>query len=145
LGEAITLRLLAIPCGLPRDLTELAEILARENPALLARLEYHGMDIDPELLAKAQDFTHNCVIPRTFHLGNALLRESFPSGPFHAIVSTGLNEFLDDSQIAEFFRNIYEALAPGGPSSRVAPSGSRAANSDASVRARHPLSRTGRT
>jgi hypothetical protein len=109
-----TLRLLAIPCGLPRDLNELAEILAKENLALLSRLEYRGMDIDPELLAKARDFTKDCPIAHDFHQGNALLRENFPAGPFVCVVSTGLNEFLDPLQIGEFFRNVHGVLAPGG-------------------------------
>jgi cyclopropane fatty-acyl-phospholipid synthase-like methyltransferase len=92
----------------------LAQILGKEKPSLLGRVEYHGMDIDPELLAKAEDFTKDCPIPRHFHHGNALLLESFPPGPFTCFVSTGLNEFLDSTQIIEFFRNVHEVLAPGG-------------------------------
>ena len=109
------LRILAIPCGLPRDLTELAERLARENPALLSRLEYHGMDLDEELLGKAREFTAGCGVPKMeFHHGNALLAETFPPGPFHFVVSTGLNEFLEARELECFYRNVYEVLAPGG-------------------------------
>jgi hypothetical protein len=42
------------------------------------------------------------------------LAETFPSGPFHCVVSTGLNEFLDSSELAVFFCNVFERLAPGG-------------------------------
>ena len=110
------LRFLAIPCGLPRDLTELAATLARENPALLARLEYYGMDIDPELLQLADRFTTGCGVPRrTFVRGNALLADNFPAvGGFHAIVSTGLGEFLKTPELEVFYRNVHAALAPGG-------------------------------
>jgi len=109
------LRVLAIPCGLPRDLTEMAAALARENAQLLARIEYHGMDIDPKLLARAREFTAGCPVGSIeFHQGNALLRETFPPPPFHYIVSTGLNEFLERDQLEAFYQNVYDVLAPGG-------------------------------
>jgi SAM-dependent methyltransferase len=112
--DASPLHLLAIPCGLPRDLNELAKILQRENPALLARVEYTGMDIDPELLRLAADFTAGCPVPLHFLQGNALLRETFPAGRFHCVVSTGLNEFLEAPQLAQFFGNVNDLLVPGG-------------------------------
>jgi SAM-dependent methyltransferase/uncharacterized membrane protein YhaH (DUF805 family) len=112
--DASPLRLLAIPCGLPRDLNELVKVLQRENPALLPRVEYTGMDIDPELLRLAADFTKDCPVPRHFQQGNAMLRETFPAGHFHCVVSTGLNEFLEAPQLAEFFDNVHDLLVPGG-------------------------------
>jgi SAM-dependent methyltransferase len=109
------LRVLAIPCGLPRDLTELAATLTNENPALLARLEYHGMDIDPKLLQLAERFTADAGVPRrVFHRGNALRAADFPPGGFHAIVSTGLGEFLQTPELETFYRNVHAALRPGG-------------------------------
>lgn len=110
------LRWLAIPCGLPRDHTELAATLAQENPALLARMEYYGMDIDPELLKLAGEFTAGSGIPRrVFVQGNALLADNYPAvGGFHAIVSTGLGEFLKTPELEVFYRNVHAALAPGG-------------------------------
>jgi len=113
--EVAPLRVLAIPCGLPRDLTEMAAAVAHENPQLLTRIEYHGMDIDPGLLARAREFTAACPVrSKEFHEGNALLRETFPPGPFHFVVSTGLVEFLERDQLACFFRNVHDVLAPGG-------------------------------
>jgi len=112
------LRVLAIFCGLPRDLVEMAESLARDNPPLLARLEYHGMDIDPELLARAREFTAGCPVrSKEFHQGNALLPETFPLGPFHFVVSTGLVEFLERDQLERFFQNVHDVLAPAERSS----------------------------
>ena len=109
------LRVLALPCGLPRDLTELAATLKIENPALLARMEYWGMDIDPELLKLADSFTKETGVPRrVFHQGNALIAADFPPGNFHAIVSTGLGEFLKTPELEVFYRNVHHALAPGG-------------------------------
>jgi SAM-dependent methyltransferase len=113
------LRMLAIPCGLPRDLTELAATLRAENPALLARIHYTGMDIDPELLRLAEDFTHaasrqNGIARREFVRGNALLAADYPRGRFHAVISTGLGEFLKDDELEVFYRNVHAVLRPGG-------------------------------
>lgn len=109
------LRVLAIPCGLPRDLTELAATLRADNPALLARLDYTGMDIDPELLRLAEEFTRDCgVARRRFVHGNALLATDYPERGFHAVVSTGLGEFLKTPELEAFYRNVHAVLRPGG-------------------------------
>jgi len=109
------LRVLAIPCGLPRDLTDLADVLRKDDPALLDRIAYHGLDVDPDLLKLAEQFTSSAPIPlKQFHQGNALLPETYPAGPFHCVVSTGLNEFLEVPQLEIFFRNVNERLVPGG-------------------------------
>jgi hypothetical protein len=109
------LRVLSIPCGLPRDLTLLAQTLLEERPDLLQRIEYHGMDIDDELLRLAEQFTASTPIPvKQYHQGNALWAETFPYGPFHFVVSTGLNEFLERDELEVFFRNVFDRLAPGG-------------------------------
>jgi hypothetical protein len=122
------LRVLAIPCGLPRDLTLLAATLQGEDPRLLERIEYHGMDLDDELLALAQEFTAAAPVPvRRFHQGNALLAETFPPGPFHCVVSTGLNEFLEVSQLEVFFPTCSTASSPAARSTPARPKRSRAA------------------
>ncbi len=83
--------------------------------ALLDRIEYHGMDVDGDLLRLAEEFTRSAPVPlKQFHQGNALLGETYPAGPFHFVVSTGLNEFLVDSQLEIFFRNVHKRLVPGG-------------------------------
>jgi hypothetical protein len=109
------LRVLAVPCGLPRELMVLAEILQRESPELLARVEYHGLDLDGELLKLAERFTATTPVPvMRFHHGNALRAETFPPGAYHCVVSTGLNEFLERSELQVFFGNVFRRLAPGG-------------------------------
>jgi hypothetical protein len=109
------LRVLAVPCGLPRDLTVLAEILQPESPDLLERPEYHGLDLDSEVVRLAEQFTARTPVPvKRFHEGNALRAETFPPGEFHFVVSTGLNEFLELSELQVFFRNVFQRLAPGG-------------------------------
>jgi hypothetical protein len=110
-----SVRWLAVPCGIPRDLTELAQTLREENPGLLDRLDYYGMDLDPELLKLAEEFASGCPVRSMhFHCGNALRAEQFPPVAFQAIVSTGLGEFLTDDEIRCFYRNVHAALAKGG-------------------------------
>jgi hypothetical protein len=114
-GTEGELRVLAVPCGLPRDVTELATTLRRESPALLARVDYTGMDIDPEVLRLADEFTRDCGVPRRrFVRGNALERTAYPACGFHAVVSTGLGEFLETFELEQFYRNVHAVLRPGG-------------------------------
>ncbi len=114
-AEVAPLRWLAVPCGIPRDLAEVAARLEAEAPGVLRRLAYCGMDLDPELLAIAREFTRAVPVPVLgFHLGNALVAEHYPPGPFHVVVSTGLGEFLSDAELRYFYRNVHTVLAPGG-------------------------------
>ena len=109
------LRVLAVPCGIPRDILDLARTLRRERPNLLARLEYHGLDIDPQLLDLARTLMHQTAVASThFHPGNALIRGDYPGTGFHVIVSTGLGEFLRDEELAGFYTIVYDRLEPGG-------------------------------
>lgn len=105
-------RMLAVPCGLPRDLLDLAAALP---PDERARIDYHGLDIDPGLLRLAATFTAGTgVAARAFHHGDALRAGDYPRHDFDVIVSTGLGEFLDDAQLARFYAAVHAALAPGG-------------------------------
>ena len=109
------IRILAVPCGIPRDLLELATSLGNDAPSLLNRLEYHGMDVALEALCDAQRATADCpVASRQFHRGDALCAEDYPSGRFDCVISTGLGEFLDDEELTEFYARVYHVLAPGG-------------------------------
>ncbi len=112
------LRVLAVPCGIPRDLVELSRALAATRPELLGRLEYHGMDLDPEVIDLATSLTRACGVraagfPR-FHQGDALSRADYPQRTFHVVLSTGLGEFLDDDELGTFYGHVYHALEPGG-------------------------------
>lgn len=105
------LKMLAIPCGIPRDVSE----ICTELPGAATRLDYTGMDLDPEVLAAAK--MHLGQIPLAsarFIEGNALIGSSYPDGRFDLILSTGLGEFLDDEELARFYWNVFDALDPGG-------------------------------
>ncbi len=108
-------RILTVPCGLPRDVRDFAARLHCENPAAVERIEYTGMDIDPEVLTAAHAFLADSHMPPPhWAQGDALDAASFPPGPFHFIASTGLGEFLDDAQLAAFYANVHRVLAHGG-------------------------------
>lgn len=109
------LRVLAVPCGLPRDIVELAGALDREDCRLSKRIEYHGMDIDPVAIHFADRMTrHSPLGAAMYHRGNALAAGDYPRVPFHVVVSTGLGEFLDDEELATFYSCVYGVLEPGG-------------------------------
>lgn len=109
------LRVLAVPCGIPRDIGELARVLHREDPTLAARIEYHGMDIDPSVLDEARTVIAGAPIGRAyFHCGDALVAADYPRGTFHVVVSTGLGDFLGDAELAAFYGHVYRVLEPGG-------------------------------
>lgn len=109
------LRVLAVPCGIPRDIINLSATLQAVNPGLLARLEYHGLDIDPAVLDLARGLTTGCGLAAAhYHLGNALVPGDYPSSRFHVIVSTGLGEFLQNDELAAFYALVYAAMEQGG-------------------------------
>lgn len=108
------LRVLTVPCGIPRDIVDLAHRLRAEDPALLSRLEYHGLDIDHRALAEASRLTTACGLPLVrYHLGDALSGSGFPRVRFDVVISTGLGEFLNDEELARFYGRIYDAMEPG--------------------------------
>ena len=109
------LRLLTVPCGIPRDIVEAADLVQAGNPALLDGVEYVGMDIDPAALDVARKFSAASPLPAmAFHQANALERNQYPAGRFHFVSSTGLTEFLEDRDVRTLFANVYGALEPGG-------------------------------
>lgn len=105
------MKLLAIPCGIPRDLSE----VAKAHPEGAGRIHYTGMDLDPEVLAAAKRHLENLSLgPVEFIEGNALIATSYPRDRFDLIISTGLGEFLDDADLDRFYWNVFDALEEGG-------------------------------
>lgn len=104
------LNLLAIPCGIPRDVSR----VRRQGQ----RLHYTAMDVDPEVIEAARLHLEidapKLLASAEFKVGNALVAQDYPSTKQDVIVSTGLGEFLDDLQLSQFFTNVYAALKPGG-------------------------------
>jgi hypothetical protein len=106
------IRVLAIPCGIPRDMAEFCEGIDGD---LKLRIHYYGMDLDPELLKIAKEWLAPLGLGK-FELirGNALLADDYPGDGFDFVVSTGLGEFLKADEIETFYRNVQSVLASGG-------------------------------
>jgi len=108
------LRILAVPCGIPRDIIALSRTLQSENPALLSRIEYHGLDIDPRALAVARRLTAQCgLVSAHYHLGDALNGNDYPTVTFDVVISTGLGEFLSDDELTAFYAHVFNVMASG--------------------------------
>jgi len=110
-GRAGEVRVLAVPCGIPRDVTD----LVKTCPQLAGRLHYTGMDLDPEVVTAARE--HLKAEPlgsADLRTGNALERDEWPEEPFDLVISTGLGEFLGDAELKRLYRNVFDSLVEGG-------------------------------
>lgn len=114
-GRGTVFRILTVPCGIPRDVFDFAERIRKEQPALLERIEYCGMDLDSQVCADAESFLAASVLqaPKVSR-GNALDAKSYSDSRYHFIASTGLGEFLADDDLATLYANVFDALEPGG-------------------------------
>jgi SAM-dependent methyltransferase len=113
-GDNRIVRVLSVPCGIPRELADAAETIAAELGGLPDRVEFHGVDLDPDVLSDAATF----AVTRGFrafrpHLGDALDSRSYPQ-QMACITSTGLAEFLSDEDLLRLYRRCFDALEPGG-------------------------------
>jgi hypothetical protein len=112
--------LLAVPCGLARELFDVSAWLADERPRRQVRLI--GMDLDQELVARLVGTSRSLGLGIEFVCGDALSAGAYPARPLDGIVSLGFTEFLDDTLAAAFYRLAYGKLKPGG---RLVTSGMR--------------------
>jgi len=88
---------LAVPCGLARELFDVSTWLADERRNRQVRL--CGMDLDQGLVNR---------------LAATSRRLAYPTRPFDGIVSLGFTEFLDDTLAAAFYGLAHSKLKPGG-------------------------------
>jgi SAM-dependent methyltransferase len=108
--EPITV--VSVPCGIARDLYQVAEILREYRPQDYGRVRFIGLDLDPKPLELSRNLTqgHSNF---SFVCADALVPSSLPCGT-EVIVSLGFGEFLDDATLVDFYGNCYGALRPGG-------------------------------
>lgn len=108
------IRVLSVPCGIPRELVDASEQVKLKLGALPESIEFHGLDLDPGVIAEAEAFALARGL-RDFrgHLGDALSPQSYPAG-MSCITCTGLAEFLTDEEAATLYAACYSALEPGG-------------------------------
>lgn len=104
-------RILAVPCGLGRELFEAHDEL--EGGARV-HLEGYGLDFDDELVAGLRERVDREGRPFEFLRGDAFDPGAFPAGRFDLIISTGFTEFLDDEETVRHYAILREKLAPDG-------------------------------
>jgi hypothetical protein len=108
------IRVLSAPCGIPRELADAADAVRQKLGSLPARVEWHGLDLDPDVLAEATAFKSTRGIEGfRAHRGNALSPGDYPRD-LTAITCTGLAEFLDDAELSRVYAACHAALAEGG-------------------------------
>jgi hypothetical protein len=107
------IEILTVPCGIPRDYAEAVKVLYRSNPNVAGRIQYTGLDLDPEAIEEAKELLGLQPNVR-FVQGDALEPRYFPANRFHCVCSTGLGEFLSDEDLLLFYSNIFQSVAPGG-------------------------------
>jgi SAM-dependent methyltransferase len=102
---------LSVPCGIARDLFDVAELLWTES-VLYEHVRFVGIDLDPEALDLSRDLTHD-HLDFDFRCADALSNGSLPTG-VDIVVSLGFGEFLSDSVLREFYRRCHASLNRGG-------------------------------
>jgi SAM-dependent methyltransferase len=105
---------LSVPCGIPRELSRAAELVAQRLDGTPRGVTFHGLDLDPEALMLAGAFAHSHELtPFITHQGDALARSSYPEA-VDFITCTGFGEFLDDDRLATLYRICFDVLRPDG-------------------------------
>ena len=102
---------LSVPCGIARDMFDVAETLWSE-PSLYEHVRFVGIDIDPEALDLSRDLVRD-HFAFDFRCADALDAGSLPMG-VDIIVSLGFGEFLSDDVLLDFYRRCHASLNHGG-------------------------------
>lgn len=107
-------RVLSVPCGIPRELADAADEVRRRLGTLPGHVEFHGLDLDAGVLVEASAFLSARGV-RNFrtHHGDALSPACYPR-PLNVITCTGIAEFLDDEELVQVYGACHDALAAGG-------------------------------
>jgi SAM-dependent methyltransferase len=111
-AKSAEFRVLSVPCGIARELSEAATILQAEMPSKYQRTRFFALDLDNEPLTLSRELVRKH--PHfSFIAGNALDSSVYPKD-LDVIVSTGLGDFLDDVSLVRFYGICHQALRPGG-------------------------------
>ena len=98
---------LAVPCGLARELFDVAS-------QALPAVELHGMDLEAGLVERLRERAAGRPWLR-FFVGDALSQAAYPQDVrYDMIISLGFTEFLDDESAGRFYAIVASRLAPGG-------------------------------
>lgn len=112
-ASPVPLDILAVPCGLGRELFEVADELRRKSPQLLSRVRFHGIDLDPELVYHLRTRCRREGYDIRFRCGDALRPETYLRR-FDFILCTGFTEFLDADLVVRFYNIARNQLKADG-------------------------------
>ena len=113
-SQSSTLDVLAVPCGMARELFEAADILHSSSRTGQPTVRWHGIDLDEGLVAQLESRAGAVPFDFRFWSGDALLSASYRDRPYSMVVSTGFTEFLGDEQVLSFFQIVRYHLDKGG-------------------------------
>jgi len=105
--------ILAIPCGLARELFESAEYIKTLPQYNLSKVKFHGLDLNPDLVKSLTQKAKNNNLPMFFWTGDALNNFDF-NGNYDIIISMGFCEFIDDEQALSFYKICLSHLKDDG-------------------------------
>jgi Putative methyltransferase len=101
---------LAVPCGLARELFAAAENLSSRPGYHPGMVRWHGLDLDADLVAQLQRHAQQVPHDMMFRQGDALDPRSYGDARYTMIVSTGFTEFLSDEEVVRFFEIVRRHL-----------------------------------
>ena len=104
---------LSVPCGLARELFEIADDLQNRAPDVLRFVRFHGIDLDRRLIEELQSKANGYHAQMRFTVGDALDEKTYLQ-KYDAILSMGFNEFLTDRLVIRFFQIAKRQLAHNG-------------------------------
>jgi SAM-dependent methyltransferase len=102
----------SVPCGIARDLLDVAETLWMIEPMLYKHVDFVGIDLDPEALDLSRALTRE-HFKFDFRCVDALGPGALPKD-VDVIVSLGLGEFLSDEVLLDFYCRCHAALRGEG-------------------------------
>jgi hypothetical protein len=105
---------LAVPCGLARELFEAADYLAARPASEVPRVRWYGVDLDGALIARLRRRAADQPHALSFRQGDALDPEAYGDTQYSMILSTGFTEFLEDEQVVRFFTIVRGQLREDG-------------------------------
>ncbi|PIS04770.1 MAG: hypothetical protein COT81_04770 [Candidatus Buchananbacteria bacterium CG10_big_fil_rev_8_21_14_0_10_42_9] len=112
-GKTGKIKILAVPCGLAREMFETIESLeALDN--FSGNVEWHGIDLDVELINQLKTKAAGYKSKISFRGGNAFSELSWGSNKYDMIISMGFTEFLTDDDTMRFFRLAKKYLVDNG-------------------------------
>jgi len=110
--DKLSLDVLSVPCGIPRDLIAAVEKF-RAAGGVTEGVRFHAVDLDADVLSQAKTLAREHGIALITYHGDAMDPGTY-AGEFDFITSTGLGEFLDDGQLISLYALFRRTLRPEG-------------------------------